>query len=221
MFKAVLFDFNGTLYNDTRFHMEAWHNFFLKYFDIDMSPEKVHRNCIGPSNVNIFRALLSDRITEDEFEKYSELKEAEYRTAVRSNPENWKLMDGVPELFDWLTEHDIPFAVATASPIGNVEMYMETLNLKKWLTLDRIVYEEGKLPSKPDPAFYIEAARRLGTTPDQCVIAEDSRTGIQAAINAKAGRIIAVDHTAPMEWLKAQPEIFALVKNFWGFERYI
>ena len=28
--KAVVFDFNGTLYNDTRFHIAAWTNFFRR-----------------------------------------------------------------------------------------------------------------------------------------------------------------------------------------------
>jgi len=219
--KAVIFDFNGTLYNDTQLHVTAWQNFFRKYWNMEYSREEIHRLCIGPSNVNIFRDVLAGRLDESEYEKYSELKEAEYRTTVLSDEKYWHLMDGATEFFDWLVAHDIPFAMATASPLGNVELYLETLNLKKWFTLDRIVYEEGKLPSKPDPAFYIEAARRVGFKPEDCLIIEDSKTGIQAAINAKAGRIVAIDHTAPMEWLRSRTEIHALVKDFRGIEKYV
>lgn len=219
--KAVIFDFNGTLYNDTHLHIAAWKSFFKKYFDIDYTPEEVHRLCIGPSNVNIFKNVLPGRLEEKDYHEYSELKEAEYRAAVLSDPKNWQLVKGATELFDWLEANGVPFAVATASPLGNVELYLETLNLKKWLNMDRIVYEDGKLPSKPDPAFYNEAARRLGLTPADCLIFEDSRTGIQAAINAKAGKLVALGHTAPMDWLKAQQEIHAIVDDFCGAERFI
>lgn len=82
-----------------------------------------------------------------------------------------------------------------------MEFYLEDLGLKRWFTLDRIVYDEGTLPCKPDPAFYIEAARRLGLTP-RMRHRRDSRTGIQAAVNAGAGRIVAMDRTTPRDWLE-------------------
>ena len=36
--KAVLFDFNGTLYNDTDFHRRAWRNYIKKRFGVDARP---------------------------------------------------------------------------------------------------------------------------------------------------------------------------------------
>lgn len=219
--KAVLFDFNGTLYNDTRLHVEAWRNFFRKRFNLDLTSEEVQRRCIGPSNVDIFKDFSGGRLSAEEVARYSAEKEEEYRAAARSNPDNLRLMEGAPEMFDDLTARGIPFALATASPIENVEFYLQDLGLKKWFTLDRIVYEEGKLASKPDPAFYNEAARRLGLTPQDCVVVEDSKTGIQAAINAHAGKIVAIDRTAPREWLESRPEIDVIIHDFRGFERFI
>ena len=35
--KAVLFDFNGTLYNDTEFHRAAWRNFMKAKFGMDLT----------------------------------------------------------------------------------------------------------------------------------------------------------------------------------------
>ena len=84
----------------------------------------------------------------------------------------------------------------------------------------KIVYENGELPSKPNPAFYIEAARRIGLTPEECIIVEDSRTGIMAAMNANAGRIVALDRTAPIEWLRSQEKIDRLIHDFYGFENW-
>lgn len=219
--KAVLFDFNGTLYNDTHLHMKAWHDFMLRKFGQDLSPEEVRKTFIGPSNDDIFKKMFDGKLPKETACAYAAEKERDYRAAARANPDNLRLMDGAAEMFDCLTERGIPFALATASPIENVEFYLEDLGMKKWFSLDRIVYEEGKLASKPDPAFYIEAARRLGLRPEDCAVVEDSPTGIQAAINARAGRIIAIDRTTPREWLESKPEIFAIIHDFYGFERYI
>ena len=130
-------------------------------------------------------------------------------------------MDGAAELFDLLIKRRIPFCLATASPLENIKFYLEDLNLKKWMTIESIVYEEVKLPVKPDPAFYIEAARRVGCTPDECIIVEDSKTGIEAAIRAKAGKLIVIDRTAPREYLENTPEIDALIHDFYGFEKFL
>ncbi len=219
--KGILFDFNGTLFNDTHLHRQAWHNFFLNNFGWDFSDEEIMRRCLGPSNDDIFKDFFDGKLSRAEMDELAEKKEIEYRAAVKSDPANMHLIEGAPEMLDMLVERGIPFALATASPIGNILFYLEDLGLKKWFTIDRIVYEEGKLPSKPNPAFYIEAARRIGLTPEECLIVEDSPTGIHAAINAKAERIIAMDRTAKREWLESKEEISAILHDFRGFERYL
>ena len=218
--KAVLFDFNGTLFDDTRFHMRAWQKYMREKFGISLTLDEVRQKFIGPNNATIFHSFFGDRFSETELHAFSREKEEEYRAAARAEGA-LHLMEGAPELFDLLTERGVPFALATASEMDNVRFYLEDLGLKRWFTLDRIVYEEGKLASKPDPAFYIEAARRIGLSPEDCTIVEDSPTGIQAAVNARAGRIVAIDRSAPREWLEGHPQIDAIIHDFRGFERFI
>lgn len=219
--KAVLFDFNGTLFSDTRFHAAAWKRFTASVLNLQMTEEEIVRRCIGPANYDIFHDFLGPDVSDEEVLRLSGEKERMYREVVRADVNNMKLMDGAPEMLDLLTARGIPFALATASPIENVEFYLEDLGLKRWFTLDRIVYEDGKLPGKPDPAFYLEAARRIGVPPSDCLIAEDSPTGILAATRAGAGRIIAIDRTAPRDWLESNPSLYAVVHDFYGFERYL
>lgn len=219
--RGILFDFNGTLFNDTHLHKAAWHKFFLKNFGWDFSEEEILRRCLGPSNDDIFKDFFDGKLSKAEVDALAAKKEEEYRASAKSDPANMHLIEGAPEMLDMLVEKGIPFALATASPIENIMFYLNDLGLKKWFTLDRIVYEEGKLPSKPNPAFYIEAARRIGLTPEECLIVEDSPTGIQAAINAHAEGIIAIDRTARREWLESRKEIIAIIHDFCGFERYL
>ena len=219
--KAVIFDFNGTLFDDTRFHVISWRRYMRKRFGIELTEEEVRTRFIGPNNSQIFRNNFGDRFTQEEIHACSLEKEAEYRAAVLEDSANPQLIEGAPALFDLLAERGIPFALATASELPNVQFYLNELGLKKWFTLERIVYDEGKLPSKPDPAFYLEAMRRLGAAPADCIVCEDSAAGIEAARRAGAGRIITIDRTTPLKTLEATPRIHAIVHDYKNFARFL
>lgn len=221
MFKAVIFDFNGTLYNDTDFHRAAWKKYLAERFDMHLSIDDINRICIGPSNESIFHTLIDPNMSESDLLRYSDEKESMYRRMAMANEETRKLVPGAPELLDELTKRGIPFAVATASLIPNVTFYLNDLGLNRWMTIDRIIYEDGSRPSKPDPAFYLEAARRLGVAPKDCIIVEDSTTGFQAARAAGAGRIIAIDTTLPREVISKIDGIYDIIHDYRNFTRYL
>lgn len=145
-----------------------------------------------------------------------------YRTVACERPENLRLVKGVPELLDLLTVQGIPFALATASVPGNVSFYLDTLGLGKSVDRDRIVHEDGSgRPSKPDPAYYIEAAARIGMPLSQCIIVEDSRAGLEAARRAGPARLIAIDTMLSEDELQKEPGIYAVIHDFTGFARYL
>lgn len=219
--KGILFDFNGTLFDDTRFHIAAWTRYFHDAFGIDFTREEVMRRFIGPDNNMIFHDVFGPDITAEQIAQWSHGKEIVYRAIASERPENMRLIDGAPELFDALVRLGIPFSLATSSGIGNVRFYMEDLGLNRWFTMDRVVYIDGTVAAKPDPAFYIEAARRIGLSPSECVVVEDSPSGIQGAVNAGAGRIIAIDRTMGAERLAAMPQVYASIHDFTDFMRLI
>jgi beta-phosphoglucomutase-like phosphatase (HAD superfamily) len=47
--------------------------------------------------------------------------------------------------------------------------------------------------SKPDPAIFLEAARRIGVEPSRCLVLEDAQNGVEAAFNAGM-RVYAIPH---------------------------
>lgn len=218
--KAVLFDFNGTLYNDTNYHRRAWHDYMLERFGREYGVEEIDRWFIGPAN----RAILEHcfpGISDADADRYSREKEAVYRGIASETEESRRLVDGVPEMLDCLAARGIPFAMATASLLDNVEFYLNGLGLSRWFTMDRIVYDTGAIACKPAPDFYIEAARRLGCVPRDCVVVEDSPTGIESARRAGAGRIIAIDCTQPRAALEKRPELYAVIHDFRNFDQYL
>jgi len=83
-------------------------------------------------------------------------------------------------VLDVLNNLEIPFCVASSGPEEKIK-----LNLKYAGLLD---YFENNIFScytiqkwKPDPAIFIWAANTMGFAPEECIVIEDSITGIKAA----------------------------------------
>ncbi len=217
MFKGVIFDFNGTLYEDTDLQENAWAILIRKYFQRDMYPNEF-RDCFhGLGNADILNYINSldpdlqfDITITDE-------KEETYRRLCREQPERVKFLPGVTELLDDLKTAGIPIAIATASEIVNVKFFIEFFDLRRWFEPENIIYDDRTFPLKPAPDIYLRAAERLGLAPADCVVCEDSSNGIHAAEAAGAGRIIARRSELKTDSLYNDPKIYAVIDDYYDF----
>ncbi|HEX9058701.1 MAG TPA: HAD family phosphatase [Clostridia bacterium] len=189
--KGIIFDFNGTLLWDTELHNIAWDS-FLKEHGLLLSDEEKHRRIHGRLNSEILRDLFGSMLTDKEIEHHSLEKEYGYqRLCTELN--DFSLAEGVIELFEKLKEQDIPFVIATASGIENVEFYFRELELNKWFEKEHVIYNDGSMRGKPFPDLFLKALDILGIEGKDTVIFEDSVSGIKAAEASKAGKIIIVN----------------------------
>jgi beta-phosphoglucomutase len=87
--------------------------------------------------------------------------------------------------------HEAGFAQALASstPIENIELISEVLGLKRYLS--KLVSGETVPRGKPAPDIFLKAAQELGIAPAHCVVIEDAVAGVEAA-HAAGMRCIAV-----------------------------
>ena len=190
--KGLLFDFNGTLFFDSDFHIGAFDECYGIYGIEPLSREYVINNLFGKNNHDICNSYFVPNATEADVVRYGEVKESAYMRKCLACPDKMKLCDGAAEMLDYLKAHNIPYCIATGSPIQNVEFYFEHLGLGRWFTLDNIVYAAGSFQGKPAPACYLLAAKRLGLDASECAVFEDGTSGIMAANAANAQRVIAV-----------------------------
>ena len=89
---------------------------------------------------------------------------------------------GIVALLDWLDRHGLPRAVATST-----RRPLALRKLRRAGLLDRFhaVCTSSDVPApKPAPDVYLLAAQRLGVAPAQCLVLEDSPTGVRAALAA-------------------------------------
>jgi len=189
--KGVIFDFNGTLLWDTQLHNIAWDNFFNLH-GFSLSDEEKHHKMHGRLNKEIIAELFGDRLTGAEVERYGLEKEYEYQRLCEEL-EDFSLAEGVTELFQELKKESIPYVIATASGIENVDFYMRRLELGKWFSREQIIYNDGSMRGKPFPDLFLKAIQVLGLDSRDITIFEDSVAGIKAAETAGAGKIIIVN----------------------------
>ena len=69
--------------------------------------------------------------------------------------------------------------------------------------VDGVVAAEVGLPGKPDPAMYLEAARRMGVDAARSVVVEDALSGVEAGHRGGFGLVIGVDRLGQAEALRA------------------
>ena len=80
-------------------------------------------------------------------------------------------------------------ALATMSQRDETLHVLRALDLEQ--SLDLILTREDVRDPKPDPEIYLLAAQRLGVRPEDCLVLEDSLTGVRAGVAAGAN-VIAV-----------------------------
>lgn len=210
--KGIIFDFNGTLFEDSKLHEDAWRDYSAKLRGTPFSDEEMHKYMFGRSNEEIITYAIGRKPTPEECLKWANEKEAYYREMVLSKPECIHLVDGAEEFFDYICEKNIPHTIATGSEKTNVDFFVETFNLKKWFDVDKIVYDDYKIKGKPDPAIYLKALEVMGLNAEDTLVFEDSYSGITAANNAKIGRIVAINENP--ENFQHKDKVFKVIKNF-------
>lgn len=219
--KGIIFDFNGTLYWDSKLHYEAWREFSKVLRGTEFSDEEMRDKMFGHTNEDIIEYAIGRKPSLEMVEKYAKEKEALYRKRCLEEPENFKLASGAEEFLDFLKENNIPRAVATMSEWDNVEFYIKEFKLEKWFDLDKIIYSDGKIAGKPAPDIFLIASKKIGLKPSECVIVEDAYAGLLAAKRAGAGRIVAVKSMENEDYYRKMGIADEIISNFYEFDRTI
>ena len=109
--------------------------------------------------------------------------------------QNLGLAEGSIDFFNFLITQKIPFTIATAADLYNVDFYFRHLNLGLYFDKSKVIYSDGSIKSKPEPEIFFKALKVLGLAAEEVLIFEDSNAGISAAENALVKKIIIVNST--------------------------
>ena len=211
MYKGVIFDFNGTLFFDNDKHVKAWSKISEMIRGQATTLDEIHKLNGIPNNV-IIEYFFGHPCSKETLEKYSLLKEEYYRQYCREDVPSFHLVDGVESYFQYLVEHKIPFTIASASIKENIDFFVESFGLDQWMDPSLIVYDDGSYVNKI--AMFEEAAKRLNVSCEECIIIEDSLSGIKSAYSCGCQNIIVVNSANKKEEYKLLPGVIKVIEDF-------
>ena len=175
---AVIFDMDGVICHTNPYHSRAFREFFSRR-NLSPTDEEFAAHMFGKSNSYILTHFLERVIEGDELLQMENEKESLFREIYEPYIEP---VTGIVEFMKDLRQNGAKLGVATSAPLANLELIMSKVLVKE--LMGSIMASENVKKHKPDPEVYLTSAKNLGVTPDQCVVFEDSFSGISAALNA-------------------------------------
>ena len=214
-YKGVIFDFNGTLFFDNPKHIMAWSKISLDIRGHGISEEELHEHINGVPNNKVVEYMFDGKCSLEQMEKYSELKEQYYREFCRQDEKSFHLVKGAEKFFDYLTQKQIPFTIASASIKPNIDFFVESFHLNRWINPDMIVYDDGSYENKV--AMFKKAANNIGVDIKDTLIIEDSVSGIVNAYKAGCETIVVMDSANKKEEYEKLPGVVQVIDSFIDF----
>lgn len=107
-------------------------------------------------------------------------------------------MPGLEFAIDLLKKNNIPTAIASSSSFLLIETVVNKLKLKQHF--DVIHSAENEQKGKPDPAVFLSTAKLLDVNPENCLVLEDSKAGMEAGLNAKMRTVVIPEKGTNPEW---------------------
>lgn len=177
--RAVLFDMDGVLINTEPLHYRMWkETFHNRGLEIDY---EIYKDCIGTTDAFLMDLILKNYGRDFRYDPDipTERKTIEERML---REEGFPEMAGVREMLHRLYEAGYLLAVASSSPLSRIEEAMDYIDAKPFFAL--LNTAENVARSKPAPDVYLDTAKKLGVSPEECVVLEDSENGSIAADSA-------------------------------------
>lgn len=177
-YKAIIFDLDGVICHTDKYHYQAWKAVADKlgiYFD-----EVINNRLRGVSRMESFEIILERydaEMNEEDKIRYAREKNEIYKELLKNmTPEDLSLE--VKDTLDALRSAGAVLAIGSSSK--NARFILERLGLGDYF--DAISDGNNITNSKPDPEVFVKAAQYVGQEPKDCLVVEDAKAGLEAAI---------------------------------------
>lgn len=178
LIKAVIFDFDGLIFDSETYMFESMRQVFL-YHQLNLTIEEWCNKCINNPDkydaYTYFQERLGESINRNEIGR---LHEREYLKLINSKNSR----PGVLEYLQRSKALGIKVGLATNNTRQWVDMHLKKLNLSKYF--DYICTVEDVEEKKPNPEPYLKVLKELNVDPRDAIAFEDSPDGAKSAINA-------------------------------------
>ncbi len=177
MIKAILFDMNGIIIDDEHIHEQAFCETVNK-FDIDLSHEEYLKCCAGKTDKQGYIDIENEFHVDLPIEKLLKEKAQVY---LKLFPENKVSYKGVINLIKKLAK-EYTIALTSSSSRAEVDLVIKEFGISDNFAVTISGDDVNK--GKPNPEPYIKTAQIISVKSKECVVIEDSVSGIRSAKDA-------------------------------------
>ena len=176
--EAIIFDLDGVICFTDKYHYQAWKAVADKlgiYFD-----EVINNRLRGVSRMESFEIILErydGTMSEEDKVKYTTEKNDIYKELLK-NMSPADLSSEVKETLDALRAKGLKLAIGSSSK--NTPTILKQLGLGDYF--DAVSDGNNITKSKPDPEVFVKASQFVDVPADQCLVVEDAKAGLEAAI---------------------------------------
>jgi beta-phosphoglucomutase-like phosphatase (HAD superfamily) len=186
--KAVLFDCDGTLVDSELAHYLGWKQ-ALKNLGADLPWEEYYQY-VGKS-ADIKAAMIAEKIGHNDPQLILQMKRQFYWEYTKNGlPTIQPTVDFLKLLSTKKEQLGIKLGVCSAANRLELNAHLEHLGIVDLLDIvlsghdDLGEYTDPEGVNKPKPYIYTHAMKQLGVLPSECVVIEDSATGVAAGVAA-------------------------------------
>jgi beta-phosphoglucomutase len=192
--RAVIWDLDGVIIDSAEAHLKSWHR-LAQEEGLPFSDEQFWAT-FGWRNDTIIPTLWGS-MPPEQVRTLADRKEAYFREFVRDTAAP---LPGAIELLSSLHDAGYAQALASSTPIENIQLISQVLGLKRYLSV--FISGETVARGKPAPDIFLKAAAELHVEPVQSLVIEDAVAGVEAA-HAGGMRCIAVAGNRDLPGLRA------------------
>jgi beta-phosphoglucomutase len=203
---GFIFDMDGTLVDNMSYHLLAWQQ-LLAGMDIHMSFQEIGRRNHGTIS-EVIRNMLGDQLSEDQVVELGMRKEALYRQLYSPH---MRLRTGCDRFLQLTKANGIPSALATMADRVNIDFILDGLGIRDNFSV--VIGADQISRGKPDPEVFLTAAQAMHLLPENCIVFEDSPSGLAAAERAGM-RVVYLTGTPDQHDLSSIPVILQVARDY-------
>ncbi len=216
MIKAFLFDRDGVLIDSENIHYES----------VSQALQQLGFE-VAKKELSFINARHPEDYKEEFLEKFN-VNWSDYRNLQRKKyyelAENGSAIDKIINLAKQAKEKGYKISLTTMAGKESTQKILKFINLENFF--DVIITRDDCLKAKPNPESYLKTAQKLNLKPEECIVFEDSKAGLDSAKNAgmkcviiKSNNTIQENYSNADLVLKKSEITYKKIKNFFKLKQ--